>query len=104
MVGDLFFYCETIKGNIKTMKSLYCTGFSASVIGTENKTQLVYRPRCKQWSCDYCAIQNMKAWRWRIANEIGKLKNENVIQNTWFFWTMTLSGEYHDKTKPRGGR
>lgn len=77
----------------------YCTGFSASIIGTDGRTKLVYRPRCRQWSCAYCAQKNMATWRWRVANEIADHANENgIVQNTWFFWTLTLLGYMHDKS------
>ena len=75
----------------------YCQKFNASVIGTAPNEKFVYRPRCKQWDCQYCAIQNMKHWRWRIANEIGQYSKNGIMSNSWFFWTLTLHGEDHNE-------
>lgn len=79
------------------MKDHYCTGFNASVMATDtNGDYLIYRPRCKQWSCPYCAGQNRKLWRYRIM-----LECEKTIQNVWFFWTITLDGSDHKSDNPQ---
>lgn len=75
----------------------YCTGFNASLITNDKSGNfLIYRPRCKQWSCPYCAIQNMKLWRYRIM-----LECEETLQNVWFFWTVTLDGDDHKTESPQ---
>lgn len=70
----------------------FCTKVNLSVKATDNTGNiLIYRPRCKQWDCPYCAIQNAKIWRARIMLEIQKSAIE-----IWHFWTLTLDGCDHD--------
>jgi len=57
---------------------------------TENDA-LIYRARCKAWSCDYCAEINRKVWRARIMLEVAKSPG-----GVWHFWTLTLDGKDHE--------
>jgi len=56
----------------------------------EDKDALIYRARCKSWSCDYCAEINRKVWRARIMLEVAKSPGD-----VWHFWTLTLDGKDH---------
>lgn len=80
-----------------TITRNYCKRFNTTIKATsENGNLLVFRPRCKMWACPYCAIKNMKLWRYRIMLECEKTK-----QNVWFFWTFTLDGRDHESNNPQ---
>lgn len=51
-----------------------------------NKTVLYFRPRCKQWSCPYCAEVNSSYWTWVATHGSKTLYNE---QQALSFVTLT---------------
>jgi len=71
----------------------HCPHYSLALHTTDNedKDALIYRARCKAWSCDYCAEINRKVWRARIMLEVGKNPAD-----VWHFWTLTLDGKDHE--------
>lgn len=69
----------------------YCTRINIALKAYESGNVLMYRPRCKQWSCPYCAKVNAEIWQARIMNEIADGGTEQ-----WFFWTLTLDGKDHN--------
>lgn len=73
---------------------LYCPNYSTALhtTGSGSKEGLVYRARCKQWSCAYCAEINRRVWRARIMLEVEKSSDQS-----WYFWTITLDGSDHGK-------
>lgn len=77
---------------------LHCPNYSLALHTTDNLEQdaLVYRARCKQWSCPYCAEINRRVWRARIMIEVGKHPGE-----LWHFWTLTLDGIDHQGNTAR---
>jgi hypothetical protein len=66
----------------------YAVPLNARADDTSNEA-LVYRARCKQWECAYCAEINRKVWRARIMLEVQR------YDSLWYFWTLTLAGEDH---------
>lgn len=69
----------------------YCTRLNMALKAYDNGNVLMYRPRCKQWSCPYCAKVNAEIWQARIMNEIS-----DGAEEQWFFWTLTLDGKDHN--------
>jgi len=69
----------------------YCTRINLALKAYEQGNALLYRPRCKQWSCGYCAKVNRDIWQARIMNEIADGRCEQ-----WYFWTLTLDGKDHN--------
>jgi len=70
----------------------YCPNYSVPLTaadGDKINPVLVYRARCKQWSCPYCAEINRRVWRARIMLEVQKHEQQ------WHFWTLTLDGSDH---------
>ena len=74
------------------MSLKYCPNYSVPLKGKdyENSEIVVYRARCKLWSCEYCANINRRVWQARIWKEVERSKSEQ-----WTFFTFTLLGEYH---------
>lgn len=51
----------------------------------------IARLRCKQWTCEFCAERNMKAWRRHLLERFqGDLKGKS-----WCFVTLTAPPEMH---------
>lgn len=73
----------------------YCPNYRVSLSSEKNNDYLVYKPRCKQWSCPYCAIVNRKIWRARIMSEVETTPAVKI----WYFWTLTLLGKDHKGLK-----
>jgi len=76
------------------MATEYCPNYSVPLTSTDaDKTTpaLIYRARCKQWSCAYCAEINRRIWRARIMLEVQKKEAD------WHFWTLTLDGADHQE-------
>ena len=71
----------------------HCPRYSVALHTTDNAENdaLIYRARCKAWSCDYCAEINRKVWRARIMLEVAKNPAD-----VWHFWTLTLDGKNHE--------
>lgn len=71
----------------------HCPHYSLALHTTDNDENdaLVYRARCKRWSCDYCAEINRKVWRARLMLEVEK--QPGLL---WHFWTLTLDGIDHE--------
>lgn len=57
---------------------------------TGEKTAIVYVPRCKQWSCPYCAIVNRSQWAMRIHDGVENYKSDGL--EDWSFLTLTSRG------------
>lgn len=74
----------------------YCTGFSASLIGRDKRNTYIYRPRCKQWNCPYCAMMNKRVWMYRMMKAVEDSHHDNLLNLSWFFWTLTLDGDDHN--------
>lgn len=55
---------------------------------TTEKVKLV-QLRCKQWSCEYCAVANAKQWRAALIHAI------NTLGGDWSFWTITVPRWIH---------
>lgn len=71
----------------------YCPHYSLPLHTTDKGEgdALIYRARCKQWTCEYCAELNRRVWRARLMLEVEK---EPVVG--WYFWTFTLLGKDHE--------
>ncbi len=69
----------------------YCPNYQQAITSEKNSNFIVYKPRCKLWSCPYCADVNRKIWRARIMSEIESTPHVK----TWYFWTLTLLGKDH---------
>lgn len=76
------------------MSKNFCPNYSASFVAKEGKDNLVFKSRCKQWSCPYCAKVNQRIWRARIMGEVESTPD----CKEWFFWTLTLSPKEHKGT------
>lgn len=74
------------------MKHTFCPSYSVALTAENNGNYKIYKPRCKRWSCKYCAIENRKIWRGRIMSEI----ESTPAIKTWYFWTLTLVGKDHN--------
>jgi len=73
----------------------YCENYTSVLQGqkpTDNDITYIYRTRCKQWSCDYCANINRRIWMARIV-----IETCGDVQGTWHFWTLTLDADDHDR-------
>lgn len=70
-----------------------CQKFSSIVIShdPEFKETLLFRARCKQWNCEYCAGVNRRIWQARIMLEL----QTRPSPNSWHFLTVTLPGHLH---------
>jgi len=68
----------------------FCPNYSAVKARDDNGTGYVYRTRCKQWNCEYCAAINARVWQWRIIEEVERHPGDG-----WHFWTFTLLGQDH---------
>lgn len=67
------------------MSAHYCPNFRAVLVAEyDDQTRLVTRTRCKQWSCEYCAVVNMLSHRARIINRVNAEPAER-----WSFHTFT---------------
>lgn len=53
------------------------------------KTGIVYRPRCKQWTCEFCAEQNAGDWRIRVARGVNYFQERAIDVS---FITLTSRG------------
>mgnify|MGYP000470266018 CR=1 FL=1 len=69
----------------------YCPNYSTSLKAKDKNNTYIYKARCKQWSCPYCAGVNKRIWRGRIMNEIESTPEHKI----WYFWTLTLLGKDH---------
>ena len=69
--------------------------YQTVVTAEENGNRYIFKPRCKQWKCPYCAVVNKKVWRSRIMNEIESTPQMKV----WYFYTFTLLGKDHSGLK-----
>jgi len=49
---------------------------------TENKRVVLGRLRCKSWSCEHCAKENMKMWR-KFLN-----KRLKAVAHDWYLMTL----------------
>lgn len=67
----------------------YCENFRGIVVSEQQKTLLVGRMRCKQWSCDYCSQKNRQIWRAHLLDYA--VKNPAL----WSFLTITATGGAH---------
>jgi len=75
-------YCENFKGILRAYDDT-------------TKTRLLSVARCKQWSCEYCAVKNKQIWRARILEYIANNKDRDY---SWF--TLTA----HENTHKRWDR
>lgn len=57
----------------------------------ENPEVLLLQPRCKQWSCSYCASMNTLLWRERIRQGIEEYQGQGFM--AWSFVTITMSAK-----------
>lgn len=69
----------------------FCPAYPVTITSTKNDNWLIYRARCKRWSCQYCSVENRKIWRGRIMSEIESTPAIKI----WYFWTITLLGKDH---------
>lgn len=78
------------------MNETYCPNYSVPLHTYDNQETeaLVYRARCKMWSCGYCANINRRVWLARIMLEVGK----DEIKE-WTFFTFTLRGKDHKSSQ-----
>jgi len=67
------------------MNGDYCHRYAkvAWKYDAEKQRVVMFRLRCWQWSCPYCARMNATAWRLTLINQLPKLSN------SW--WLMTLT-------------
>jgi hypothetical protein len=66
-----------------------CTGVGRPYVLAYNeasKRGKLYQPRCKRWSCDYCALQNCLYWCARGASGAQRFVDEGQVVN---FVTIT---------------
>lgn len=68
-----------------------CPNFSSVLIGTKKSTKILSRLRCKQWSCEYCAVQNSMQWRGHLLNTISTKSESGEFCSQWWFATITAS-------------
>lgn len=57
---------------------------------TGPKKALFTRLRCKQWSCDYCAVKNAKTWQYWLIKRLPE------VSDNW--WLMTLTAPRDKRT------
>ncbi len=76
-------------------KYLYCPNYSVplNAYKHDEKQHILYRARCKQWDCPYCAEINRRVWMARIWKQV-----EKDITKHWTFFTFTLLGKNHGST------
>lgn len=76
------------------MRHRFCPRYSTSLTACDDRGYLIYKARCKQWDCPFCALVNMRIWRARIMGEVER--DERMGKDTkWYFWTLTLDGKDH---------
>lgn len=68
----------------------YCSNYSAIAYADDGDTRKITRLRCKQWSCEYCAIKERDIWRAAIIDSV------NRIGGKWSFLTLTLADYVHN--------
>ena len=54
---------------------------------TGQKTALMTRLRCKQWSCDYCADKNARTWQYWLIKRLPEVSAD------WWLVTLTASSK-----------
>lgn len=69
----------------------FCPKYSTSFVASQEGNKLVFKARCKQWSCPYCAKVNQRIWRARIMGEVESTPDHSE----WYFWTVTLAPGDH---------
>jgi hypothetical protein len=70
----------------------FCTRFSGILLNrTDDAKWLLFRGRCKQWSCDACAQWNKSLWKQHLLKSIGR------IGGYWSMVTITASSYSHKK-------
>jgi len=79
----------------ETMEKSHCKKFTGIAVadGDIDREMLLARLRCKQWDCDYCAVQNRRVWRAHIIDIVNKLGGD------WLFLTITAHSKAHKAGK-----
>lgn len=78
-----------------TKKHKFCPNFAIVLTTQEPKTDVnnLWRARCKDWTCAYCAEMNRKMWRRYLT---GKLNTLPLSALKWSFSTLTLPDYIHE--------
>jgi len=69
-----------------------CSNFAGILLNRQDDSKwLLFRGRCKQWSCEACAAWNKNLWKGHLLKQIGR------IGGYWSMITITASAYSHKK-------
>lgn len=57
----------------------------------DEKQDMFFRARCKQWNCEECAVTNARIWRAYIIDTL----NKKFPEARWSFCTITIKKSVH---------
>jgi len=75
--------------------SKYCSRFQGVLV---SNTAKLFRGRCKQWDCDYCARENKRAWKKAIRKAI--MQDDLLSKDDWQMLTFTMPPYIHAAQDP----
>lgn len=69
----------------------YCERYNGIFLAPAPR--LIFRGRCKQWDCHYCARENKTLWRKAIRKAI--IEDEELSAQLWSMFTFTMPPSIH---------